>query len=236
MVNEQDLNAEIWNSYYTSLRDNYLFPNEYVVRSFLGTYPGLKMSHDFSGKKVCDISCGDGRNIVALHRFGLDVYATEISKEICEITMGKLSASDHRISADIRVGNNQELPFEANMFDYLLSWNACYYMENEASDFSKHVAEYARVSKPGAYLVCCVPAPGCFSLQGAELLENNLIRLNAGQGKWGILTGSIYRQFRSFEDIEETFGSHFENFQKCTIKDDCFGLPLEYFVFVCQRK
>ena len=32
-------------------------------------------------------------------------------------------------------------------FDYLLSWNACYYMEDETSLIGNHVSEYARVLK-----------------------------------------------------------------------------------------
>jgi hypothetical protein len=80
------------------------------------------------------------------------------------------------------------------------------------------------------------PVRAVFPWRGAEPLENDLIRLNPASAKWGMLAGSIYRQFKSFDDIEAAFGTHFENFQKCTINDDCFGLQLEYLVFVCQKK
>jgi ubiquinone/menaquinone biosynthesis C-methylase UbiE len=231
----EDLNIARWDKYYEGLKESYLFPNEFVVRSFLGKYPGLAMPHLYQGAKACDISCGDGRNTVVLHKLGMHVYATELSDAVCNITKEKLAQSVHKIAADIRPGSNVSLPFEDNFFDYLLSWNAFYYMQNERSNISDHVAEYARIAKPGSYLVMSVPSPDCFSLEGSEDLGNHLIRLRT-KDKWSMLDGSVYYRFSSFEHIESVFGSHFTNFQKCTISDDCFGLKLGYFVFVCQKR
>lgn len=230
-----DLNVAIWEKYYSSLNEAYLFPNEYVVRSFLGTYPNLKMDHNFSGKTVCDVSCGDGRNLTALNKFGLVLHATEISQAICDRTKRKLASTPEPTSVDIRSGSNTALPFADASFDYVLSWNACYYMQDENSKIADNIAELARITKPNAYLICSVPMPGCFSLQGSEDIGNGLIRLKTNS-KWGMLNGSIYHRFDSFEDIENRFGEHFHTFQKCTITDDCYGLALQYFVFVCQRK
>jgi ubiquinone/menaquinone biosynthesis C-methylase UbiE len=224
---------ENWNNYYKSLSESYLFPNEYVVRSFLGRYPGLEIDRNYRGKRICDISCGDGRNMTALHKLGFEIYGSEISDEICRITMEKLRSVG--VTADIRTGTNRSLPYADAMFDHILSWNACYYMENTNHAIADHVGEYARVMKPGGYAVVSVPSPGCFSLIGAEELGDNLIRIKT-KSKWDMLNGTVYYQFHSFDHIESVFGSHFQKFQKCTIKDDCYGLPLEYFIFVCQRR
>lgn len=89
--------------------------------------------------------------------------------------------------------------------------------------------------KKDGYLIVSVPSPRCFSLVGAIELGNNLIKINTNS-KWDMLNGSIYYRFDSFEDIESIFGSHFYNFQRCRISDDCFGLPLDYFIFVCQKR
>jgi 2-polyprenyl-3-methyl-5-hydroxy-6-metoxy-1,4-benzoquinol methylase len=229
----QPRHIETWNTYYKSLSDSYLFPNEYVVRSFLGRYPNLDLDRNYRGKGICDISCGDGRNMTALHKFGFEISGSEVTDEICQITMGKLRSAG--VTADIRPGTNRSLPFDGGMFDYILSWNACYYMESVDHPIADHVSEYARVMKPGGYAVVSVPSPGCFSLIGAEELGNNLIRIRTGS-KWNMLNGTIYYRFDTFDHIEAVFGTHFKNFQKCTIKDDCYGLPLEYFIFVCQRR
>jgi len=227
--------AEVWESYYRSLSDNYLLPNEFVVRAFLGTYPGLSMSREYRGKRACDISCGDGRNLVLLHKLGLDLHATELTEEICNITRRRMRDHKEPIEVDIRPGTNRALPFGDGHFDYLLSWNACYYMESEQTPIAAHIDEYARILKPGGYLVCCVPRPDCFSLEGADELGDNLIRLNM-RSRWSILNGMVLYLFQSFEHIKKTFGSRFCDFQTATINDDCFGLKLSYFVFVCRAR
>jgi SAM-dependent methyltransferase len=228
-------NAAAWNEYYRSLTDAYLFPNEFVVRIFLASYPDLKMERRYKGANIGDISCADGRNMVLLNKLGGQLYGVEISDEICAITRKKLLEHSDHIKADIRTGTNDHLPFDDAFFDYLLSWNACYYMRDEKADFATHVAEFARVMKPGAYFVACVPAPTCFSLQNAQKLENNLIRIQSAS-KWSMLTGSIYRAFHSPADIESAFGTHFENFSHASLTDNCFGLALDYFIFVCQKR
>ena len=64
------------------------YPAEYVIRIFKGDYPKLKLSKNkFSNKKICDISCGDGRNLSFLHKCGFDVFGTEITKTIVNRTI-----------------------------------------------------------------------------------------------------------------------------------------------------
>jgi SAM-dependent methyltransferase len=228
-------NLELWRRYWTGIEDSYLLPNEFVVRSFLGTYPNLRMQRNYRGAMACDVSCGDGRNLTVLHKLGMKLHGTEVSADICNHTMRKLRASPERIEADIRPGLNWAIPFADGSFDYVLSWNAIYYMRDAHGDIREHVREFARVMKPGAWLVVSVPTPNCFSLQGAEELGNGLIRI-VSPYRSSFLDGAIYRRFASFEDIEAVFGSHFGNFQRARIADDCFGIALDYFVFVCQRQ
>ena len=138
-------------------------------------------------------------------------------------------------AVDIRPGLNWSLPFEDGFFDYLLSWNALYYMRDETADIAEHIEEYARILKPGGHLVASVPSPGCFSLEGARDLGNELIEINT-DSKWSLINGSIYYRFASPQMVEDRFKSKFKNFQFAMIKDDCFGLALEYYIFVCERR
>lgn len=227
--------VQLWNDYYDGLKDAYLFPNEYVVRTFLSQYPNLNMEQNYEGAKICDVSCGDGRNMVLLNRLGAEIYGTEITDEICEITRNKLLSHPEKIDAEICKGYNWDLPFEDEFFDYLLSWNACYYMKDEKSDIQDHINEFARVLKPGGYMVLSIISTKCFSMIGREELGNNIVRVN-NDNKGSYLNGSIYHAFPDYEYVEEVFGTRFHNFSKAKLQDDCYGLPMDYFIFTCQKK
>ena len=69
----------------------------------------------------------------------------------------KFIVDEDSSSEDIWWGEvNQKL--SQNNFDYLLSWNSCYYMSaGNDINFSKHVAEMARVLRPNSWIICSVP-------------------------------------------------------------------------------
>lgn len=94
------------------------------------------MNRNYVGARICDISCGDGRNITALKKMGFEIYGTEVTENICDLTQKKLTQHPQNISADIRKGFNWDLPFESDFFDYALSWNACYYMKDSSSSIN----------------------------------------------------------------------------------------------------
>lgn len=228
---------DAWENYYSEL-NSLLFPNEYVLRSFVGGYPNLKIDKNYRGKKICDVSCGDGRNSVLLHKLGFQLFGTEVTEKTAQITQKKLQDHPFQISSEIKAGTNVDIPFESDFFDYLLSWNAIYYLDNKASNIEDHIAEYARTLKSGGYMVCSVPTSNCYSLVNCDDLGDNRIEVNPLENKWGngLLKGTLMYRFNSFEHIEELFGAHFTNFSRAKVSDDCFGLALEYFVFVCQKK
>ena len=225
---------ESWESFYQGLESSLLLPNEYVTRIFLGNYPNLSLDKDYKDKKICDLSCGDGRNSVLLNKLAFDIYGTEITDEICRITTNKLANHPDKIRSIIKTGSNWNLPFEDDFFDYLLSWNACYYMKDKDSDFSQHVSEFARVLKKGGRLVVSVPMPDCCTLLGAEELGNDLIKIKTKF--YSYISGAVYKRFNTWQDIESSFGKYFKNFKKGELRDDCFGQDLNYFLFVCEKK
>ena len=75
-----------YSNYYKSKTIQKLYPTEFIVRSFLGNYPELKPEKRevFFGKKVCDLGCGDGRNIPFLSHLGFNVFGIEIEKSIID--------------------------------------------------------------------------------------------------------------------------------------------------------
>jgi len=118
-----------WSDAYVNNRMAY--PSEYVIRIFKGQYPNLNFDKSlYSSQKVLDAGCGDGRNIAMMYHCGLQCYGMEIDDEIVEACKNNLKAVSIE-DVDIRTGVNGEIPFDDNMFDYLLSWNSCYYTGGE---------------------------------------------------------------------------------------------------------
>ena len=148
---------------------NIAYPAEYVIRIFKGDYPKLKLSKKkFLNKKICDVSCGDGRNLVFLNQCGFDTYGTEISQEIVNKT--KKNLSKFKIKSTLKIGTNSEINFDNDFFDYLLSWNSVYYM-GENLDFNLHIDEYARVLKNKGHSIMAIPKLAFHYFKGSKKIK-----------------------------------------------------------------
>ena len=207
------------------------FPAEYVIRIFKGEYPNLDFNKkEFRNKKICDIGCGDGRNIVLLDQCGFETYGTEITKEIVEKTKVNLKKLD--IDSDIRIGTNEKIPFEENFFDYVLSWNSCYYMGKNNS-FENHVKEFNRILKPGGYLILSIPKKTSFLFSESEEISRGYQKIKNDPFK--VRNGAILRMFKDENEIKENFSEFFTDFVFGSIEDDCFGLKYDWHLVVCKK-
>ena len=230
MLKEQTIN---WNKTYAQA-NRMAYPAEYVIRMFRGNYPRLNLSSvggGYEGKSILDIGCGDGRHLSFFNTLGFNhIAGTEISKETVEIAKQNLSSLG--INADVRVGVNNALGFEDDLFDYLLSWNVCYYLDDKM-DFSSHVKEYARVLKKDGILVFSIPCKDCFVYKdGIE--KDGFMEI---RNDWfGVRNGSVQKIFQDEDDIKDTFGAYFKDFVFGRISDDCFGLSYKWYIGYCKRK
>jgi SAM-dependent methyltransferase len=208
-----------------------MYPAEYVIRIFKGSFPRLDLDKaSFNSKKICDVGCGDGRNLVLLKQCGFDLYGVEISEEIVEKVKSDLASLG--IEADIRVGDNYNIPFGDDFFDYVLSWNVCYYMGKQ-TNFSSHVKELARVIKPEGFLVLSIPKKTCYIFEGSEELKRGyqVIRNDPFKTR----NGEVLKMFENEEEISDEFSSYFKEFVWASIHDDCFGFNYHWHLVVCRK-
>ena len=213
-------------------KKNIAYPAEYVIRIFKGDYPKLKLSkNSFLKKKICDISCGDGRNLAFLNACGFDIYGTEISQTIVNNT--KKNLLKFNIKPVLKVGNNSTINFKDNFFDYLLSWNAIYYM-GETLDFNSHVNEHARVLKKNGYLVMSIPKLSFPYFKGTKKLNSEYCIIKNDPLK--IRNGHILRYFKNQSEIKKAFSKKFKNFIFGSVEDDCFGYNYDWYLVICQKK
>lgn len=216
----------------TALHTRAGYPSEYVIRIFKGIYPRLNLDKkSFKKKKICDVSCGEGRDLLFLKECGFDVYGTEISEEMVKTVQRNIE--NKSIARHIKVGTNDSVPFKDGYFDYLLSWNACYYT-GKTKDFNLHVKEFARILKPGGTLVLSIPKKTAFIFKksdkykpGYQIIRNDPFKLRNGE---------VLRMFQDEREIQRAFAPHFKNFVFGSVQDDCFGFDYHWHLIICQKK
>ena len=182
-------------------------------------------------KKICDVSCGDGRNLVFINKCGFDTYGTEISQEIVNKT--KKNLSKFKIKSTLKIGTNSEINFDNDFFDYLLSWNSVYYM-GENLDFDLHIDEYARVLKKNGHLIMAIPKLAFHYFKGSKKIKPGYCIIKNDPLK--IRNGQILRYFKNEKEIKDAFSKKFKNFIFGSIEDDCFGYNYHWYLVVCQKK
>lgn len=227
-----DARAQWTNFYLEKGPGGKTYPNEFLVRIFKGRYPRLDLDKSrYHEQKACDLGCGDGRNLVLLHDLGLETHGVEITPEVADWTRRRLREVEN-IDVDIRVGTNDNFPFEDDSLDYLVSWWSCYYM-GQHEDFGIYVEEFARALKPGGYFVANLVKPSHLAgysesvRLGCYVLRNDPVEIRNGE---------VFRAFEDEEDVRMQFGEHFDRFIFGSQHDDSFGVRQHAWVVVCQKK
>ncbi len=232
MNNNKKYNPEKdWTKNYLK-RENIAFPAEGVVRIFKGKFPTLNLPHIIKGQNILDLGCGDGRHIKFLNDCGLKVFGTEITDEICL----KVSEDLKKYELDIKIskGKSEDIPFENAFFDFLLTWNSCYYMSAGHSSFEDHVKEMSRVLKNNGWIVCSVPKKTNFIFDKSVKANRDGYR-TIKSDFFGHRDGEIMRCFENYKDLEKSFSSDFKNFCHSDISMDWFGLNYHWHVIVAQK-
>jgi len=93
--------------------------------------------------EVLDVGCGSGVFLRLAADRGATVTGLDASEGLVEIARARVPG------ADIRVGDLEELPFDANAFDIVTGFNSFQF----ATDMTNALRESARVVRPGGRVV-----------------------------------------------------------------------------------
>lgn len=206
------------------------YPNEFLVRTMLGKYPNLKLEHNYEGKNVLDLGCGDGRNMILLNNLGLNIHGVEITQEICTSVTDRMAKFG--INADIRVGRNSTIPFENNYFDYVVASASLYYVDNNDT-FDNTMAELTRVTKQGGYIIATLACSGSI-LNGAKELNDNHYEIT--NDPFELRNGNIFKVHKSKEQIIKEFSPYYDNISIGAISDDYYGLEINMWLLVARKR
>ena len=101
----------------------------------------------YPGGRMLEIGCGAGWESVAWAQAGMQVSAIDLSEAALALAKGNIA--HHRLSADLKWGNAEELPFADNTFDIVASFGVLH----QTQSTERAVAEVKRVLKSGGEAV-----------------------------------------------------------------------------------
>lgn len=109
----------------------------------------------FAGcKKILDVGCGQGRNIVYFLQNAFEVYGIDQNHEAIEAvqSLSKALAPKHTANHFV-VGKVEEMPFATETFDLVIC-NAVLHFAKDEEHFDQMLRSIWRVLKPGGFLFC----------------------------------------------------------------------------------
>ncbi len=219
-------------SRYSSDKRVAIYPVEFVVRVFLGTYPDLHMPKDeYNGKRILDLGYGDGRNMPLLSNLGMKIHGVEISEDINRYVQERLAILG--IQAELKVGTNAHIPYDNGNFQYVLACHSCYYVE-PGDTFSDNLAEIARVLEPGGFFILSLPMPGSYILKDAKPLPDGHYEIT--KDPYGLRNGTVFCVFDSEQEIQKVFSLFFANFSIGYCNDMFWGIHQKVWTVVCRKK
>ena len=222
-----------YSTFYKGKNIQKIYPTEFVVRSFLGTYPNLKpiKKEKFIGKKVLDLGCGDGRNIPFLNNLGFEGFGIEINQSIIDNCYKHLSLNNSK--ANLYIGKNNRINFHNDFFDFIIACHSCYYLDKDDL-FSDNLNEVFRVLKKKGRFIFSVPKSTSYLVKNADILDDNYAIIRDDPLK--IRNGTKIKFFDSKEEILSYLSNQFDSISIGSCENDWWGTHEFCWTIVSQKK
>jgi ubiquinone/menaquinone biosynthesis C-methylase UbiE len=109
----------------------------------------VALCHIDEGTYVLDVGCGAGATPCFLaKRYGCRVVGVDLSAKMIERSRQRAEREGVGDRVEFRVADAQDLPFEDNLFDAVITESVTAFPEDKQGA----VDEYARVTRPGGYV------------------------------------------------------------------------------------
>jgi SAM-dependent methyltransferase len=217
--------------FYAEKNPKKVYPVEFVVRTFLGTYPYLKLDRAaFRGAKILDLGFGDGRNMPLLHDLGFEIYGVEISEQICRLTRNRMEKLG--VSVELATGSNSQIPFRDDFLDFVLACHSCYYVRAGES-FADNLREIARVLRPGGRFIFSLAKTDSYIMESAVPMGHGLYQIT--HDPYGVRNGTLFRAFGSRQEIVEELSGRFSDFALGLCENDFYGIYEKVWIGACLK-
>jgi SAM-dependent methyltransferase len=229
-----------YSKFHLDKSSDHLYPTEWIIRTMLGNYPGLKLNRNqYANASILDLGFGDGRNFSLLNNCRLKIFGVETTNHICSHVRDKFNSRG--LETDLRVGTNSNIPFPNDHFDFILASSSLYYIDGEDT-FEDNLKEVLRVLKPDGWLISnfIVKSPDdrivqesfilkdCKWLEGGHFIVENDI--------YGIRNGYKLKCFDDENDLRSTLSSSFKNIGIGTYYENHYGVQINGLISASQKK
>ena len=172
----------------------------------------VELCHIGEGSYVLDVGCGAGvtPSFIA-KKYGCKVVGVDILEGMIQKSKERTEREGIADRVEFRVADAQDLPFEDNLFDAVITESVTAFPEDKALA----VREYARVTKPGGYVGLNestwlkIPVPPEMSAWASQDLGSNVEPLTS-EGWLKLLVdaglGDITMEISSIDTREEARG------------------------------
>ena len=116
----------------------------------LNYLPRLVDFPSYRGKRLLEVGCGAGIDLVRFAREGVNITGIDLSTTA--IDLAKKNVEQNGLSADLRVMNGESMQFPDHSFDVVYAHGVLQYTANP----KKMIAEIHRVLKPGGETIIMV--------------------------------------------------------------------------------
>jgi ubiquinone/menaquinone biosynthesis C-methylase UbiE len=112
--------------------------------------PSVVGFDQWRGKRVLEVGCGLGTDLLQFARGGAEVYGIDLTAAGAALTRKRLEL--YGFKGELSVGDSESLPFNDNCFDLVYSWGVIHHTPDTASA----AREIVRVCKPGGRVLVMV--------------------------------------------------------------------------------
>lgn len=121
--------------------------NRYEGGDFM---PGLTRFDQWKGKRILEIGCGLGTDLLQFAKAGAEVFGIDLSEKSVALTQKRLGL--HNLSGIVQVADGEKLSFSDDHFDLVYSWGVLHHTPSPESA----AREMVRVCKRGGSVLAMV--------------------------------------------------------------------------------